>query len=104
MAEFVIYSLAVWRIARLMVSERGPFDIFLKLRELTGIRHDQDGNPVLIPDKFFPQIFSCLWCSSIWVSAFWVLVITLLPASSLKLAMIFAFSAGAILIEKWLDS
>lgn len=99
--DFIIYILAVWRIANLFVNEAGPYGVFLKLRMLTGIRHDDGGRAVEIPDNFSAQLFSCVWCFSIWVgfflSAFWLIS----PEWSLRFAVPFAMSGGAVCIEIW---
>lgn len=99
--DLIVYILAVWRIANLFVNESGPLHIFMKLREWAGIRHDDTGVPMEIPDNFSAQVLSCTWCFSIWVgfflTAFWLIS----PEWSLKFAVPFAFSAGAVCIEIW---
>jgi len=77
---------------------------FKWIRERFGIIHDEDDNVVGIPDTFFGELLSCVWCSSIWVSIFWGIAILLLPAWSLKIAMVFAFSTIAVMIEKFLSA
>lgn len=99
--NLVIYVLAVWRIANLFVNERGPFDVFVRLRSLSGITMDDTGASVEIPDTFFAQVLSCVWCSSIWISFFWTIIWLVDPGFSLKFAMPFAFSGGAVLLEVW---
>lgn len=99
----VLLGLATWRVSSLLVSEEGPFDVFLKLRKLTGIVHDDDGKPMVIPKTFFAQLLSCVWCTSIWVAVFWVLAWHVLPAWTMPTALLCAGSAIAIIIDKFIS-
>ena len=92
--EFVVFGLATWRIASLLVDEPGPFKIFIRIRELTGIKHDADGNPLLIPNGFFSEVLSCVFCASIWIGLFWTLA-QFVPFA-FYFALPFALSALAI--------
>lgn len=91
--ELVIKGLAVWRISHALMYEMGPFALLLRVRRLTGIRHDIDGTPVGYPDG---NVFGCLWCLSFWVA----LVAMFLPV---LFFVPFALSAIAILIELLTD-
>ena len=104
LAHFFVYSLATWRIASLLVLENGPWSIFFRLRELSGIEHDQDGNVLIVPDKFFSGILSCVWCCSMWVAFGWTMFWMLCPDVSIRVGVMFGFSAVAILIDKFLKS
>ena len=77
------------------MDEPGPFRIFIRIRELTGITHDVDGNAEMIPDGFFSEVLSCVWCCSIWAGIFWT-ASYLLCGYTLYLALPFALSAVAI--------
>ena len=50
MLEFILLSLAAWRITALFVYDDGPWGIFVRLR-------DAIGGPL-----------TCFWCTSVWVS------------------------------------
>jgi hypothetical protein len=97
-SEFLIFGLATWRLASLLVNEAGPFDMFIRLRERVGIQH-QDGVAYLIPDGFLPGVLSCVWCSSVWCAALFVLAWLILPTVALPVALVFAFSAVAVIVE-----
>lgn len=97
---FIIYSMAIWRIASLLVREAGPWNIFITFREWSGIRHDDGGFPMLVPDNVLAQALSCIWCSSLWVAFFFTIFMYFLPLLSLQMATIFAFSTAAILIDQ----
>jgi len=97
----LIFGLATWRVANMLVHERGPFQMFFRLRVRVGIGMDNDGEPVMIPDRFFAELLSCVFCSSIWIAAGWVLFWIFLPVFSLKIATVFALSALAIVINRY---
>lgn len=99
LTEILVHGLAVWRVASLFVNEAGPFSIFLKIREYFGIKHYDNGLVAVIPDTFFAQLLSCVWCASLWVGIFFTLFYLYDPNLSLKIAMVFSFSTIAILIE-----
>ena len=102
LVDFIILSLAAWRIANLIVddSEDGPFDILPKIRHILGIRYDSR-NRMLSVDK--PRLYkelgrmvSCMWCLSLWVG----LLIILVPEQFRVIFWHFAISAGALLANK----
>lgn len=97
--NLIIFGLAVWRISSLFVNEKGPANVFIKMRELAGISHDPDGNISMIPDRFFAGVLSCVWCCSIWVSFFLTAIWLFYPEIALRTSIPFAFSAVAIIIE-----
>lgn len=53
--EFIICSLAVWRITHLLSQEDGPFDAVIRFRKLFG-------------QGFFGSLLDCFYCLSIWVA------------------------------------
>ena len=82
---FIIILLAVWRLTHLIQAEDGPFEIIYKIRLLMG-------------DGFFGKLMDCFYCVSIWIAA--------IPSFYYgydilsKIIFTFAFSGGAILLEK----
>lgn len=103
LTEILIYALAVWRVSSMFVHEDGPAYLFRTIREKTGIRHDGDGTPTIVPETFAAQVFNCVWCFSVWVSFLWTAFWLVSPEWSLKFAVPFAFSAGAILIDALIE-
>lgn len=99
-SHLLIYGIAVWRIASLFVNEDGPGFVFRHIREFAGITHDDGGNVFEIPDNFWAQLLSCVWCFSVWVSFFMTIFWLASPFWSLRFAVIFAFSGVAILVDK----
>lgn len=100
LTHFLIFCLATWRIASLLVREAGPFDIFIHIRELTGVKHDEDGNIFMLPDNFFAGVLSCVWCCSIWIAIGWVALWSFWPDVAIYASIPFGVSAGAILVDR----
>lgn len=97
--HLIVYGMAVWRISSLLVRERGPFNVFVHLRAMAGIQHDDNGLPWIIPDRFFSQLLGCVWCSSVWVGILFLPFLLFSPEWSLKLSIPLALSASAILLD-----
>lgn len=111
--HLLIFSLATWRISSLLVNEDGPWFIFERLRTKSGIywhvpwpyhvESQEHSDPLdeirIVPDRFWPQILSCIWCCSIWVGFGWLILFLISPWNAVLLAAPFAFSAGAILLN-----
>lgn len=49
----------------MLVNEAGPFDLFISLREITGIKHDSDGEIVSWPPG---NPLACMLCTSVWIA------------------------------------
>lgn len=99
--EFVVLSLATWRVSHLVTQEDGPFDIFIIVREKIGrIEHDDDGQVVMIPETFFGKLLSCVWCLSVWIATGFFIAYLIWPMS-IFLAYPLAISALAITAEKY---
>ena len=98
--EFAILGLATWRVSALLSKEAGPFDVFKRIREKAGITHDENDDVFMVPHKFFAELLSCVWCTSIWVGAFWGCFFAVTPQICTIVAMLFALSAVAILLDR----
>ena len=96
----VVYTMATWRVASLLVNEAGPWGVFQWLRERAGIEHDFSGEKTIIPDRFLAGLFSCVWCASLWAAAGWMIFDWFLPLLAVRVALVFALSAGAIWFQK----
>lgn len=84
-----------------MVSEEGPFKIFKNIRILVGIEHDENGAVFMVPDRFLPKLFSCVWCVSVWVSGAFLILLWINSTVAFYFSLWMAFSAISILVEKW---
>ncbi len=82
--QFIVCTLAVWRVTHLVNAEDGPFDIVYKLRKLAG-------------NSFFGSLMDCFYCASVWVA----LPPALLYGSAWadKVIYLFSFSGAAILLH-----
>lgn len=63
--EFILLSFAVWRVSSLITSEDGPWDIFAKLRNISGVRYDESSQEY--GTTSLSRGILCLWCVSLWV-------------------------------------
>lgn len=98
---FLVISLAVWRIANMLVNEQGPSNIFEQLRYRAGVRIDPDNPEVAYaenPNSFTATLFLCLYCMSVWVAIPFFLLCLFWTDLAFILALIPAFSAVACLI------
>lgn len=99
LVPLLILGLATWRVCSMLVREAGPWKIFQRIRELAGITHDEDGNVLMIPDRFFALLLSCTWCASMWVGTGWLIFFLLSPEIAIKIATAFSLSAVAIMVD-----
>ena len=99
MIEILMLGLACWRLSSLFVNEKGPFDMFVRIRKMAGIEHTQDGIPFGWPNTFFGKLLECMWCFSVWVSAMLILAYIFLPKITMYFALWLALSTIAIVIN-----
>ncbi len=97
--ELILIALATWRVSSLLVFEEGPFMLLVKMRSLLGVYYDEYSKPQ--GKNVIARALTCVWCSSIWVA----LGFTVLYFYGLAfwIAMPFALSAAAIIIERIVD-
>lgn len=99
--EVGILALAVWRIASLLTYERGPFRVFERVRALSGIRHNDKGRPEVVPDGFWPELLSCVWCLSPYLGVGASVLYYLYGSAIVWVCLPLALSAGAIIIHRY---
>jgi len=94
--RLILAALAAWRLAYMVTSELGPWDVFKQLRDRLGVPYLRDDG---WPDSNAGRLFSCVKCMSVWAAAlFGFLALTPLWWISLPLAL----SAPAVFIhDKW---
>jgi hypothetical protein len=86
--EFILATLAVWRITHLVAAEDGPFDLIVWLRRKAGA-------------GFWGRLLDCFYCLSIWIAipfALW-----LGSSRWQKLLLWPALSGAAILVNRIAD-
>ena len=58
--EIAVLGFAVWRVTSLLSQEEGPLGMFVKLRELFGVTHYQDGSVCEVPNFLLLLIYPIL--------------------------------------------
>lgn len=101
LVQLIVLTLATWRIASLLSNERGPFDVFVRIRGMTGITHDENKKIWIVPDDFFALVVSCVWCNSVYIATFWVAMYYFFSIFAFWGALPFALSAGAIFLSRY---
>lgn len=86
MVQFILVSLAVWRLTALLVYDAGPGDVLVRLRNCS----DAIGGPL-----------SCFWCTSVWVA-----LLASLPfwreGAYMFLVRLLALSTAGIILDEFL--
>lgn len=98
MIDLIIDTLATWRLASLLFREDGPWQVFARLRYLTGVRTSRFTG-VCYSDNQIGEMLCCFWCTSIWAAGGVLL-------SPRPIRRVFALSSLAIFagwIGLWLD-
>ena len=103
MLDFLILSLAVYRISALFVYDDGPFDLFQRLRLKVGILYYDSGEIIEESYKGWAKLFSCIWCMSVWLGFFLALCYFFYPLYTTSLSMPFALSAMAMIVERFVN-
>lgn len=96
--QTLLIGFAAWRLTALMSYERGPFDIFLLMRERwLGFEHDDKGKPAGWPDGVIPRMVACPWCLGVWA------VLLVLGLWYVHTLIVVALAAMAVLVvvEQW---
>jgi hypothetical protein len=90
--DFVIMSIATWRISAIITEEDGPFGVFKWLRYETTKRRtgrNVDDNDI--------SLVTCIKCASVWVAVFVLLFYYFAP----ELIWIFAASGLALMLRSY---
>lgn len=91
-------SLAVWRLSYMLVEEDGPYDWFETWRTKLGTNSEaRHPNPHIDNIR---GIFECVYCMSVWISFFFAALHNFNNSFAFYLALPFALSALAILLDK----
>jgi hypothetical protein len=97
MGKLIVYSLAAWRLAHMLVHERGPLHIFQITRREVGVEVvNEHGHIELSDDHPIFGMFGCTFCMSIWAAA--------LVTRSLNPVKVLAVSAGALAVDRVINS
>lgn len=99
--DFIILSLAVWRLSNLVVNESGPYTIFERFRYQIGIRYNEQGLPYSTNE--IAELFSCVFCLSIWLGILVSVSYWYLPTYTIYVAYPLALSTVACMVSKWMQ-
>src|SRR5579863_7018186 len=83
--QFVILSIAAWRVTHLIQAEDGPWEVIFKIRKLAGT-------------GFVGSLMDCFYCSSIWVAIPFGIIAGHKWTEYIYYSL--AFSGSAMLIQK----
>ncbi len=95
--QAVLIGAAAWRLTALVSYERGPFDIFLKLRGLLGFQHGDNGVPTAWPSGVIQEMISCPWCLGLWMAGAMYGLWQLEPQA----VMVLAAASVVVVVERW---
>lgn len=98
--DFIILSLATFRLSTLLAYEDGPGDIFAWLRYWAGVEYDTHSQPYGVTN--IARGLLCQWCNSVWVAT-GLSFIYALSRKTIWLLLPLALSAVTVLISKWED-
>ena len=98
MLDFIVLVLATWRLASLLALEDGPLAIFARFRRHVGVHYDEYSNPSGTTE--LARGILCVWCNSMWIGLFWTGLYFVFRDAVLWLALPFALSAGAVIVER----
>lgn len=108
--EFILFSLAVFRLSRLVVydkimeSFRSPF-----MKEYKEVNEEGETEVFIVPREkgvrgWIGELLSCYWCTGIWASVGLLLLKENFPLFSHYLLYILAAAGLAALIETFIQS
>ncbi len=95
--QVAIIGLAAWRLTALLSYERGPFDVFVRLRSLLGFEHDEDGKPDSWPGGVLQDVISCPWCLGLPMAAVAFGLWQVVPLAVIVLAA----ATVVVAVERW---
>lgn len=85
---FLVLSLAVWRLSNLLVNEDGPYQMLAEFRH-SAVKAT--------------HLFECVFCLSVWLGLIVAVAYYFYPAWTVLAALPFALSAGAILVDRYIN-
>ncbi len=100
--NLVILAMAITRLSQLVTDEYGLFGIFERLRNLAGVNENKEGGRVDQDEAQSNQlsaILSCIRCASLWIAIGAVIAYYLAPDPVIWIALPFALSEAAIMID-----
>lgn len=88
--DIIIFILAIYRISFMLAHEDGPFRIFDRLRQITGVYRNK------YPKNMIAGVLECPLCLSVWLAFATTVVYWYNEDITVWLALPFALSGGAV--------
>lgn len=96
----IVMAMATWRLANMLADtdQSGPFEMLDWLRSKAGVRFNPEG--AAYGSNNLSEGLICVFCNSVWIGMGFVALFYFAPTWAFYVALPFALSAAAILIEK----
>lgn len=98
--DVIVGGVATWRLTRMLLMENGPYRVFRRLRELSGVVYVDDES--LEVSSFKYEITMCMWCMSVWVGLALTLLQRFVPGGRWFL-LPFTYSAINSMVARQLE-
>ncbi len=95
--QAILIGLAAWRLTALLSYERGPFDVFLRLRTWLGFTHADDGQPDWWTGGVLRDLIACPWCLGLPMAAVAFGLWQVVPLAVIVLAA----ATVVVAVERW---
>jgi hypothetical protein len=93
-------GLATWRVASIIANEAGPFDVFQRIRLWAGEYEDKG---VRTASTWYGKGIQCIYCISVWCGLFFFGLYLLRSLNLWLIAVPFALSTIAIMVDTWIN-
>lgn len=93
MTLLALLGLGSWRLASLLKDERGPYDVFGRLRRSLGVERPGELSEL-------GELWTCIWCLSLHTAALLYALIRLAPRLAVPLLYVLSASTVAILTSR----
>lgn len=98
--RFILAALAVYRLARMLAFEDGPFDVFVSFRTwVGGYDYGVNGQPV----SSLGKLVSCPLCIGVWLSFPAMIYVLWSPGDSAVIVAWFAIAGLQVYLQKISD-
>ena len=95
--DILILALAVFRLSNLITNEDGPGGMFASLRDWADSEAKIKGGAY----TQFAGLIGCPWCLSVWLGVAATIAHAVAPNVTGWLALPFALSAAALILDRW---
>ena len=95
----LVLALATYRLSNMLadVDQHGPFGVLTWLRVKAGMKYDARNQPY--PATELAKGLLCMYCNSIWIGIAFAILYFFVPMIAFWIALPFALSGAAVLLE-----